>query len=256
MNVNIFAYFPLKSFPIIILFYDFEKWHSTFPCNFKKNDYISYCNIYLLLWEMNIRQLEEIAQKLWCFSLQQIQVYEPDFLRINLIRRMKQWYIKRITKWRYTLSSTTITEQTLAVYSNTIYSPSYVSMESALRYYDLIPEWVYMTTACTTKKTQTLSWDLGNFYYYHIKPSLFRGYSMQDTIIWWIQLIAQVEKALCDFFYLKSYLAAEDIEELRIDTNHLRELTTPERLYACAQAFNHKRLESIIASFILVSTQD
>jgi predicted transcriptional regulator of viral defense system len=33
-----------------------------------------------------------------------------------------------------------------------MYSPSYVSMESALRYYDLIPEWVFMTTACSTKR--------------------------------------------------------------------------------------------------------
>lgn len=195
---------------------------------------------------MNIRQLEHIAHTLGgVFSLQQIQLYEPDFLRNNLIRRNKHWYIKRVSKWRYCLD-TVLNEEIRSYYSNKIYEPSYIGMESALRYYDLIPEGVFITTACTTKKTKKLSWDLAPFYYYHIKPSLF----------WWYTIrgskknpyyVGQVEKVLCDFFYLKPHLKTwEDIAELRIDTMQLQDLTTPALLRSCAEQFHNTRVSHMI----------
>jgi len=199
---------------------------------------------------MNIRQLEEIWQKQWCFSLQQLQLYEPDFLRSNLIRWNKSWYIKRITKWWYCIHSQQINEYDLYFYANTIYLPSYVSMESALRYYDLIPEGVFMSTSCTTKKTQTLQWDLGKFYYYNIKKSLFWGYSLIKNQNQKSFLIASVEKTICDFFYLKKHITIQDIPELRIDKYHLWELTNPEKLLSCAKLFKNKRILTIIKSFI------
>jgi predicted transcriptional regulator of viral defense system len=207
---------------------------------------------------MNLRSLAEIAQPLGgIFSFQQLKLYEPDFLHINLIRRHKQGYIKRITKGRYLLSSQPREEIQLYRCSNQIYQPSYISMESALRQYDLIPEGVYTTTACTTKKTQTLSGDMGTFYYYHLKPSLFRGYSLVNENEGRNKkqyLLAQVEKAICDFFYLKPHLTEQDFSELRIDRNRLWELTTPQQLQACAIAFQHSRLLKTLTAFISFTT--
>lgn len=197
---------------------------------------------------MNLRSLEHIGQQQWCFSLQQLRLYEPWFLRTNLMRRLKQGYIKHLTKWWYYLSSQKIDEEVLFSFSNTIYTPSYISMESALRFYDLIPEGVYMTTSCTSKKTQKLEWDCGQFYYYHIKPSLFRWYNTSKY------MMAKPEKALCDFFYLKPHIEVDDLKDLRIDTNHLREITTKENLMTCANNMHNKRVQNIIQKFISLSS--
>ncbi|MDR0368965.1 MAG: hypothetical protein LBH96_00015 [Candidatus Peribacteria bacterium] len=72
------------------------------------------------------------------------------------------------------LASTPLNDDLLYQSSNQICQPSYISLESALRQYDLIPEGVFVTTACTTKKTQILSGEIGTFHYSHLKPSLFR----------------------------------------------------------------------------------
>jgi len=167
------------------------------------------------------------------------------------VKWQKQGYIKRITKGRYLLASQPVNEITLYRCANQIYQPSYISTESALRYYDLIPEGVYLTTACTTKKTQTLSGEVGEFRYMHLKPSLFRGYMLitipQTKLTF---ALASVEKAVCDFFYLKPHVKETDFTGLRIDSDCLRSLTTPERLQACANAFKVQRLAKIISLFI------
>lgn len=200
---------------------------------------------------MNIHQLQTIAhQQGWLFSLQQIRIHEPRFLRGNLVRRRQQWYIKRITKWRYYLADIQIHEEVLYAWSNRIYTPSYVSTESALRYYDLIPEWVYMITACTSKKTQTLSGDQFVFSYAHLKPELMRWYQLIQTGSSDF-LIAQVEKALCDFLYLTPSLTTkQDMLDLRIDVDHLLTLTTRKRLTTCGQQFHNKRVQKCL-SFLL-----
>ncbi len=200
---------------------------------------------------MNIRQLEDIATKLWgLFSLQQLQLYEPDFLRSNLIRRQKQWYIHRVTKWWYSLDISP-QEHILYTYSNRIYTPSYISMESALRYYDLIPEWVYVTTACTSKKTQLLEWDYGVFTYSHVKPTLMRWYDI--VTVWWYHFrIAQPQKAICDYIYLKPHLkTAQDIYDVRIDIHQLFSLTTLQDLRTCATLYHNKRVTQLIEFLIL-----
>jgi hypothetical protein len=63
-------------------------------------------------------------------------------------------------------------------------------------------------------------------------------------------LLADVEKALCDFFYLKPHLQKADFQELRIDAERLQELTSLKRLQQCADAFKVTRLSLLIQSFI------
>lgn len=198
---------------------------------------------------MKIRELENIAKELPCFSFQQLSILDQKLLRLNLSLWHEKKYIDRISKWRYTLSSFEKSEKSLYYISNKIYKPSYVSMESALRYYNLIPEWVFMTTACTTKKTQTLSWDRWTFFYYHIKPELMRWYSIikYKNIPFYL---ANIEKTICDFIYLKPKMSKSDIEELRIDFNLLKTLTTKEKLLACSKRFNSKKVDSTIHYFI------
>jgi len=181
--------------------------------------------------------------------MQQIRLFEPNFLRWNLIAWHKKWFLDHITKWRYCFSSLEKNEENLFIISNIIYQPSYISMESGLRYYNLIPEWVFLTTSCTSKKTQKFVWDRGNFYYYHLKPTVFRGYEIKKTQKWSFY-IATPEKLICDFFYLKPKLKKSDIKDLRIDFDLLYKLTTREKILQCAKKFNNNRLIKIISDFI------
>jgi predicted transcriptional regulator of viral defense system len=84
--------------------------------------------------------------------------------------------------------------------SNFLLSPSYISLEYALSYYDLIPEAVMVYTSVSTKKTTTFKTALGVFEYRSIKEGLFFGFT--KTIEQGENyFIAYPEKAILDFFY-------------------------------------------------------
>jgi predicted transcriptional regulator of viral defense system len=85
--------------------------------------------------------------------------------------------------------------------SNYLVKPSYISYETALSYYGIIPETVYSTTSATTKKPKVIKNILGSFVYHHLTRKVFFGYSSlkhQDETI----LIAEPEKALADYLFL------------------------------------------------------
>lgn len=84
--------------------------------------------------------------------------------------------------------------------SNFLLSPSYVSLEYALGYYDLIPELVTVHTSITTKKTTRYKTPIGWFDYRSVKEGLFCGFTKKIDQ-GQNYFIACPEKALLDFFY-------------------------------------------------------
>ena len=84
--------------------------------------------------------------------------------------------------------------------SNQLYQPSYVSLETALSHYKIIPEVVYGNTSITTKATREFTTPIGNFTYQHIKTEAFTGYQLQE-IDRYKALFAEPEKALADYLY-------------------------------------------------------
>ncbi len=82
--------------------------------------------------------------------------------------------------------------------ANHVYAPSYVSMQSALRYYGLIPETVYVTQSMTVKPSRDFNTPLGRLEYTHIAREAFGvGVRMEQTD-YATFTIATPEKALCD----------------------------------------------------------
>ena len=109
--------------------------------------------------------------------------------------------------------------------ANAIVYPSYISFESALSFYDMIPERVYLTMSATFRKNKTKEFvnDFGDFYYVDINEGAYpygvdiiqlEGYSI---------MIASREKALLDALSkIKINKSEETIaellfEDLRID---------------------------------------
>lgn len=87
--------------------------------------------------------------------------------------------------------------------ANKMYRPSYVSLETALSYYGIIPEVVYSITSVTPKSTREFDAFGIDFSYTRIKQKAFRGYTTRkegDTTV----LFAEPEKALADYLYFVS----------------------------------------------------
>jgi predicted transcriptional regulator of viral defense system len=87
--------------------------------------------------------------------------------------------------------------------SNKLYGPSYISFESALSFYGIIPETVYGITAATTKPTRNFTVDGRELIYHKIKKSAYSDYR-PEKIGNETTLIASPEKALTDYLYLVS----------------------------------------------------
>jgi hypothetical protein len=82
--------------------------------------------------------------------------------------------------------------------ANHIYGPSYISMESALRYYSLIPEHVHVVRSMTTKRSRFFENSISRFDYIHCSDEYYPIGINQKTGDGYTFLIASPEKALCD----------------------------------------------------------
>lgn len=87
--------------------------------------------------------------------------------------------------------------------ANKLYRPSYVSLETALSHYGIIPEVVYSATSVTPKPTREFGVLDKSFTYTRIKQSAFQGYTARKESDH-TYLIAEPEKALADYLYLVS----------------------------------------------------
>lgn len=82
--------------------------------------------------------------------------------------------------------------------ANHLYTPSYLSMSTALRYYGLIPEAVYAHQSMTIKHSQSFETPLGIYDYKHIARKAFSIGVRSVNKEAYAFLIASPEKALCD----------------------------------------------------------
>ena len=111
----------------------------------------------------------------------------------------KQGIIIRLKRGLYVInpeySGKTLSSELIA---NHLYAPSYISMSTALRYYGLIPEAVYVHQSMTVKHSRSFQTPVGSYDYKYISREAFsigvRSMHKGDYAF----LIASPEKALCD----------------------------------------------------------
>lgn len=119
--------------------------------------------------------------------------------------------------------------------SNHLRGPSYVSLESALSYWGLIPERVYEVTCATRKTAKKYDTPVGRFNYHYL-PSPYYSFGIESIKLTPKQtvLMASREKALCDKIVLTSGIALRStrqtkeflLEDLRMDKTILQQLDT------------------------------
>ena len=115
--------------------------------------------------------------------------------------------------------------------ANRLVHASYVSLQSALAYYGLIPEAVPLTISATTLRPARRDTALGSYEYRHLKKELFFGYQLTDVADGQQAFVAIPEKALLDLVYLQphgdapEYLRQLRLQNLeRLDLDLLRQL--------------------------------
>ncbi|HMC85720.1 MAG TPA: hypothetical protein VKI61_09345 [Chitinophagaceae bacterium] len=183
------------------------------------------------------------------FSINDIRKVFPLFDSKRLNEWQHKGYVQKIINkwWRFTEIHTT--EQLQYRVSNVLLQPSYVSLETALSYYQFIPEAVYSIEAITTVKTVSYSTPVGNYHYHAIKPAYFFGYFIQ----YWDRLpllMAEPEKAIIDYLYLGSQLnKPEDLAALRLNTDAISEKINWEKLALYARVFESTTLNKRIRLF-------
>ena len=188
------------------------------------------------------------------FSTQDIKKKFPDFDFRRLVEWQQKDYLQKIVnRWyRFTDAPTVIDESYQWYVANRIYQPSYVSLESALSYYGLIPEAVYRVTSVSSLKTQHYETPVGTFDYRHLKPSLLFGYRLLSYQEFRIRM-AEPEKTLLDYLYLRPELnEPDDFTALRINQIALAECVDLEKLYRYLSLFNQKALMRRVETFLML----
>ena len=100
--------------------------------------------------------------------------------------------------------------------ANHLYGPSYISLESALSYYGLIPERVYSVRSICTKMYKTYNTPLGHFEYIKMPEKYFQIGIRQEIIEnQYAFLIATPTKALCDMMVATPNLRLQSVKAMR-----------------------------------------
>lgn len=199
---------------------------------------------------MQYIELKNKLSEYLVFSLQDIKKLDERFYSSRLVDWQKKGYIKKIRRGYYIFADQPLNESILFYIANNIYSPSYISFEMALSYYHLIPESVYGLTSATTNKVKRFKTDLGVFIYSHLRPELMFGYELLSLGGVTFK-VAEIEKALLDFFYINKHLKTEaDFFELRINEDELKIKLDYEKLMRYLQSFHNSILERRIKKFL------
>jgi len=134
--------------------------------------------------------------------------------------------------------------------ANLIYGPSYISLESALQHYGLIPEHVEALTSVTTGRSRKFNTPVGLFIYRQTPLQAFRigmtRVEMEDRPAF---LIATPEKALSDKIredrgtgiQSRQQMYAYVVENLRIDVMSLERLR-PEAVLQIARGYRSRKI--------------
>jgi predicted transcriptional regulator of viral defense system len=200
---------------------------------------------------MNYLEFEKALKAFPVFSVIDIQKRFSDFDNRRLVEWQQKGYLVKVKRGYYCFGERNRGEQFLYFAANKIYSPSYISFENALAYYNLIPEGVFTITSATTKNTANYASTIGNFNYKHIKPTLFFGYKLLKENNLTIK-IAEPEKVILDYFYINKLSNFEEIEEMRFNEIVAKEIINFDRLRMYQRLFNSKILDKRIQMFIQV----
>ena len=194
---------------------------------------------------MTYLEFREQWHAVGCFNIYQIRAWRPDFDRINLFHWVKKGYLSKLRQDWYAFSDLKGNPETARYVAQRIYTPSYISLHTALSFYGIIPEAVTVVTSVTSNRPTTYSNEFGEFSYQTVKPALFFGYKSMPLSPHGRYLIAFPEKAILDLLYLyPQYNTEEALLDLRFDDYWMQEELNRDKLLAFSAQSGVKALQS------------
>ncbi|MBI5152482.1 hypothetical protein HZA39_03020 [Candidatus Peregrinibacteria bacterium] len=138
--------------------------------------------------------------KLTIFTISDLKIllnqYSREYLRLKLSRWKQKGYLNSPKRGLYMFMDAEFDEFEIA---SKLITPSYVSLETALSHYSIIPDVSAEVSGVTTKNTRTFKTNSSIYKFYHIKQALFSNFvHLREEIF-----IAEPQKAILDFFYFR-----------------------------------------------------
>lgn len=185
------------------------------------------------------------------FSLNDIRKIDPLFHKRQLMDWLKRGYVRSFAGEYYLLADQQMDESLRFMLANRLYEPSYISLESALAFYHIIPETVLSVTSISSRKSKQFESDWGLLYYRSIKPLLMFGYEVIETAPNRKYSIARLEKAVLDYLYLNAHISSiEDFEGLRWDREALLPVVNGDRFRNYQNIFSKKALDKRVHQLV------
>lgn len=153
--------------------------------------------------------------------------------RAKITRMLKAGELIRVKKGLYVFGESYRRRMySLEILANKIYGPSYVSLEYALSFYGMIPEYVSEVTSITSKRKRAYATPVGRFSYTPLPLALYAiGYTLALISDDREALIASPEKALADLLYVRKIKISNEVEleqllfeDLRLDSSQVLDL--------------------------------
>ncbi|MFZ3229436.1 MAG: hypothetical protein WA160_04475 [Pseudobdellovibrio sp.] len=174
----------------------------------------------------------------------------------------KKNYLHQIKRGLYfNLKSKQIESTPYEIIANSIYYPSYISMEWALQYYGLIMDRVTTVTSVTLKRSKDFKTPYAPFSFKHVPKNRYPiSYVTKTNNAGDSFLIACPEKALVDYVNIKAknlkINTADDIEEflendLRLDLKEFLKVTTTNGLIEILPFYHRNSKEHRILKWLI-----
>ncbi len=168
---------------------------------------------------MDYKRLLQITGSTSCFTTRFLAAGEDlSQIRMQIARWVKDGRLIKLHKGLYAISEPyrKIKPAAFSI-ANALKSPSYISLQSALSWHGMIPEFVPVVTSVTTARPQTISTPIGRFDFRHVQTDFFQGYQKIELSDRQEAFVATPEKALLDLVYLTAGGDKEEfLEELRL----------------------------------------
>lgn len=186
------------------------------------------------------------------FSVKDLELAGFKVFPYQLTKWVKDGYIKRLGAGFYLFSEADVSSEFIA---NRLREPSYISLEYALYYYNLIVDISFHITSVTTKGTKNITVGDKTFFYHHVKPEVFDGFVVKEIgnqkNAGHRFYIATPEKALVDLFYLKpnAFKNVDDFKEARFHEEEMKDKFDWQGVFSVASLYKNKSLENRLHNF-------
>jgi predicted transcriptional regulator of viral defense system len=176
------------------------------------------------------------------FSTRDLALIDPGFRQPTLAEWNRRGQVLMLARGWYVFADAQVDLPLLFDVGCQAYPPAYVSLESALSWYELVPETVHAITLVGTRTTRTSATDAATFVWRTVKPCRWFGYRVVEYGRGRRFLIAEAEKAVLDYLYLHPTMhTVDDMLSIRLDGAGFAALDH-DRLEQWALRFEHARL--------------